>query len=52
MAAALQSDPAAFEPAKSGPGGLQEAVYFNHATGSRFPGMSGLEKSGRSDQRE
>lgn len=48
MALALQSDPAAFEPEKSDSRGFQKVVSFNHETGSRFPGMSGSKKSGRS----
>ena len=48
MAAALQSHPAAFESGQPDADRLQEDVSFNHKTGSRFPGISGPKKSGRS----
>ena len=48
MAAALQLHPAAFESGQPDADSLQEVVSFNHQTGSRFPGMSGPKKSGRS----
>ena len=48
MAAALQLHPATFELRQPDANGLQEIVLFNHPTRSRFTGMSGPKKSGRS----